>query len=177
LDQFLSEHRVETHAPSVDLAQRFENHVFHRTVRPTQGGGRDPCPNGCRILRCDSLRSVDLWAGPHTTDVPDITVIKDFTPPVYVTVYSAVSSDHQPVLYDTNCRNSFQIHLAAPTSHERTGSLSRLALKRALGKYRGKRRGGNQRMRLRADQRYPRGPSRVCSQESTAWQSAACIMR
>jgi hypothetical protein len=42
-----------------------------------------------------------------TPDVLDIDVVKDFVLPVYLTVCSALSSDHLPILFDTPCRSSF----------------------------------------------------------------------
>jgi hypothetical protein len=43
-----------------------------------------------------------------TPDVLDIVVVKDFVLPVYLTVCSALSSDHLPLLIDTTCRSSFK---------------------------------------------------------------------
>jgi hypothetical protein len=49
-----------------------------------------------------------------TPDVLDIVVVKDFVLPVYLTVCSALSSDHLPILKDTTCRSSFQNLLDRP---------------------------------------------------------------
>jgi hypothetical protein len=42
-----------------------------------------------------------------TSDVLDIVVVKDFVLPVHLTVCTAFSSDHLPILTDTSCRSSF----------------------------------------------------------------------
>ena len=42
-----------------------------------------------------------------TPDVLDIVITKNLPFPVYLTSYSALSSDHLPVLIDTACRSSF----------------------------------------------------------------------
>jgi hypothetical protein len=42
-----------------------------------------------------------------TPDVLDIAVTKDLPFPVYLTLGSALSSDHFPVLIDTKCLSSF----------------------------------------------------------------------
>ena len=58
----------------------------------------------------------DLWAeqptpvpyNPSATpDVLDIAITKDLVSPVYLTTCSALSSDHFPILIDTQCRSSF----------------------------------------------------------------------
>jgi hypothetical protein len=49
-----------------------------------------------------------------TPDVLDIVVVKDFVLQVYLTVCSALSSDHLPILIDTTCRSSFQNLLDRP---------------------------------------------------------------
>jgi hypothetical protein len=43
-----------------------------------------------------------------TPDVLDINVVKDFVLPVHLTVCTALSSDHLPILIDTSCRSSFR---------------------------------------------------------------------
>ena len=42
-----------------------------------------------------------------TPDVLDIAITKDLVSPVYLTTCSALSSDHLPILIDTQCRSSF----------------------------------------------------------------------
>jgi len=42
-----------------------------------------------------------------TTDVLDIAITKDLVFPVYLTTYSALNSDHLPILIDTQCLSSF----------------------------------------------------------------------
>ena len=71
-------------------------------------------------VRTDSLCKVDyVSSGPDTPtpnpynplatpDVLDIVVTKNLTSPVYLTLCSALSSDHLPVLIDTMCCSSFQ---------------------------------------------------------------------
>jgi hypothetical protein len=43
-----------------------------------------------------------------TPDVLDTVIVKDFVQPVHLSVCSALSSDHLPILIDTICRTSFQ---------------------------------------------------------------------
>jgi hypothetical protein len=63
------------------------------------------------------------------SDVLHVLVVKDFDLPVHLTVSSALSSDHLPVLIDTTCRSSFQNLQDGPTTCEWTGQHSRFALK------------------------------------------------
>jgi hypothetical protein len=42
-----------------------------------------------------------------TPDILDIVIVKDLVLPVHVTDCHALSSDHLPILIDTNCRSSF----------------------------------------------------------------------
>jgi hypothetical protein len=70
-------------------------------------------------LLCDYvIRNTSLIYGPDspttapyphnaTINVLDIVVVKDFVLTVYLTVCSALSSDHLPILIDTTCRSSF----------------------------------------------------------------------
>jgi hypothetical protein len=62
---------------------------------------------------------LDLWAGiaKHTQcypDVLDIAVVKDFILPLHLSVYSALGSDHLPILIDTKCQLFFQNLLDIP---------------------------------------------------------------
>jgi len=43
-----------------------------------------------------------------TPDVLDIVITKNLTSPVYLTLWSALSSDHLPVISDTTFHSSFQ---------------------------------------------------------------------
>jgi hypothetical protein len=54
-----------------------------------------------------------------TPDVLDIVITKDPIFPVYLTVCSALSSDHLSVLIDTTCRSSFR-NLPALPDYRRT---------------------------------------------------------
>jgi endonuclease/exonuclease/phosphatase family metal-dependent hydrolase len=76
------------------------------------------------LLRDYAIRNTCLIYGPDspttapyrhnaTPDVVDIVIVKDFVLPVYLTVCSALSSDHLPILIDTTCR-SFQNLLDRP---------------------------------------------------------------
>jgi hypothetical protein len=71
------------------------------------------------FLRDYAIRNTCLTYGPDsqntapythnaTTDVLDIVVVKDFVLPVNLTVCSALSSDHLPILIDITCCSSFQ---------------------------------------------------------------------
>jgi hypothetical protein len=77
------------------------------------------------ILRNYAIRNTCLIYGPYTSttapythnvtpDVLGIVFVKDFVLPVYLTVCSALSSDHLPILIDTTCRSSFQNLLDRP---------------------------------------------------------------
>jgi hypothetical protein len=79
----------------------------------------------CSLLRDYALRNTCLIYRPNspitapyihnaTPDVLDIVVVKDFVLPVYLNVWSANSSDHQPILIDTTCRSYFQNLLDRP---------------------------------------------------------------
>jgi hypothetical protein len=61
-------------------------------------------------------RTPQPWLLTHNAnpDVLDIVVVKDFVLPVYLTVRSALISDHLPILIDTTCRSSFQNLLDRP---------------------------------------------------------------
>jgi hypothetical protein len=71
------------------------------------------------LLHDYAIRSTCLMYGPDspstvpyihnaTPDVLDVVVVKDFVLPVYLTVCSALSWDHLPILIDTTCRSSFK---------------------------------------------------------------------
>jgi hypothetical protein len=66
--------------------------------------------NTCSIYGPDGPDSPTTAPYTHnaTPDVLDIVVVKDFVLPVHLTVCSALSSDHLPILIDTTCRSSFQ---------------------------------------------------------------------
>jgi hypothetical protein len=49
-----------------------------------------------------------------TPDVLDIVIVKEFVLPMYLTICSALSSDHLPILIDTTCRSSSQNILDRP---------------------------------------------------------------
>jgi hypothetical protein len=63
-----------------------------------------------------------LWDSPcavpcqpnATSDVLDIVVVDDFVLPLHLTVCSALSTDHQPVLIDTTCLTSSPNPLSRP---------------------------------------------------------------
>ena len=70
------------------------------------------------LLREYSGKNSSLIYGPNTPttvpynpsatpDVLDIAITKDLVSPVYPTTCSALSSDHLPILIDTQCRSSF----------------------------------------------------------------------
>jgi hypothetical protein len=61
----------------------------------------------CLIYGTDSPTTAP-YTHKATPDVTDIVDIKDFVLPVHVTVCSALSSDHLPVLTDITCRSSIQ---------------------------------------------------------------------
>jgi hypothetical protein len=63
--------------------------------------------NTCLIYGPDSPTTVP-YRHNATPDVLDIVIAKDFVLPMYLTVCSAFSSDHLPILFDTTCRSSFQ---------------------------------------------------------------------
>jgi exonuclease III len=58
--------------------------------------------NTCLICGPDSPTTVP-YTHDATLDVLDIVVVKDFVLPVYLTVCSALRSDHLPILIDTMC--------------------------------------------------------------------------
>jgi hypothetical protein len=58
--------------------------------------------------------TTDPYTHNATTEVLDIVFVKDFVLSVYLTVCSAIRSDHLPILIDTTCRSSFQILLDRP---------------------------------------------------------------
>jgi len=63
--------------------------------------------NSCLIFGPDSP-TTKLCNPSATPDVLDIVKTKNFTSPVYLTSFSALSSDHLPVLIDAMRRSSFQ---------------------------------------------------------------------
>jgi hypothetical protein len=62
--------------------------------------------NSCLIYGPDSPTTA-LSTQNATPDVLDIVVVKDFVLPVHLTVCTALSSDHLPILIDTSWRSSF----------------------------------------------------------------------
>ena len=48
-----------------------------------------------------------------TPDVLDIAITKDLVSQVYLTTCSALSSDHLPILIDTQCHLPFSVHQTA----------------------------------------------------------------
>jgi hypothetical protein len=62
--------------------------------------------NSCLIYGPDSPTTAH-YTHIATPDVLDIVVVKDFFLPVHLTVCTALSSDHLPILIDTSCRTSF----------------------------------------------------------------------
>jgi hypothetical protein len=70
------------------------------------------------LLRDNAIRNTCLIYGPDspttapythnaTPDVLDKVIVKGFVLPLYLSVCSALSSDHLPILIDTTCRSSF----------------------------------------------------------------------
>ena len=81
-----------------------------------------------KLLRGYASRHFCLIRGPDTpTTVPynpsatpissDIVLTKDLSTSDYLKAYSAVSSDHSPILIDTRCRSSF-LNLTCPALFE-----------------------------------------------------------
>jgi hypothetical protein len=62
--------------------------------------------NSCLIFEQDTP-TTNPYNPSATQDVLDIALTKELPFPVYLTSYSALSSDHIPVLIDTACRSSF----------------------------------------------------------------------
>jgi len=62
--------------------------------------------NSCLIFGPDSP-TTNPYNPLVTPDVLDIVITKNLSFPVYLTSYSALSSDHLPVLIDNSCRSSF----------------------------------------------------------------------
>jgi hypothetical protein len=62
--------------------------------------------NSCLIYGPDTP-STACYTHNATPDFFDIVVAKDFVLPVHLTVCTALSSDHLPILIDTSCRSSF----------------------------------------------------------------------
>jgi hypothetical protein len=62
--------------------------------------------NSCLIYVPDSPTTAP-YTHNSTPDVLGIVVVKDLVLPVHLTVCSALSSDHLPILIDTSCRSSF----------------------------------------------------------------------
>jgi hypothetical protein len=71
------------------------------------------------LLRVYGFRNTSLIYGPDSPttapyrqhaipDVLDIVFVKDVVIPVYLTVWSALTSDHLHILIETKCRSSFQ---------------------------------------------------------------------
>jgi hypothetical protein len=69
--------------------------------------------NSCLIYGPDSPTTAP-YTRYATPDVLDIVVVKDFVLPVHLSVCSALSSNHLPILIDTTCRLSFQNLLDRP---------------------------------------------------------------
>jgi hypothetical protein len=63
--------------------------------------------NSCLIYKPD-LPTTAPNTPNATPDVLDIVVVNVFVLPVHLTVCSALSSDHLPILIDISCRSSFQ---------------------------------------------------------------------
>ena len=63
--------------------------------------------NSCLIFGPDAP-TTNPYNPLATPDVLDIVITKNLTSLVYLTLCSALSSDHLPVLIDTTCRSSFQ---------------------------------------------------------------------
>jgi hypothetical protein len=63
--------------------------------------------NSCLIQGPDSPTTAP-YTHNATNDFLYIVVIKDFFLPLYLTVCSALSSDHLPTLNDISCRSSFE---------------------------------------------------------------------
>jgi hypothetical protein len=69
--------------------------------------------NSSLIYGADSPTSFP-YNSSATRDVLDVVITKDLTFPVYLTAYSALSSDNLPVLIDTTCRSTFRNLPARP---------------------------------------------------------------
>jgi hypothetical protein len=83
--------------------------------------------NSCLIYGPDSpTRAPYMDNAPP--DFLDIVVVKDFVLPVHLTVCTALSSDHLPILIDTSCRSSFHNLPERPEFSRITGLHSRPAL-------------------------------------------------
>jgi hypothetical protein len=96
------------------------------------------------LLRDYANRNSCLLYGPDSpTTAPytynaTVAVVKDFAQPVHLSVCSALSSDHLPILIDNTCRSSFQNLLDRPDFTRIDWGTSQACLES-----RGKRRGGN----------------------------------
>ena len=62
-----------------------------------------------QLIHCPHNRpcTIGTYKPSATPDVLDIAVTKNLPTTVYLTVCTAISSDHLPVLIDTRCRSSF----------------------------------------------------------------------
>ena len=67
---------------------------------------RDYAYNSCLIYGPNKPTKI-LYNTSVTPQVLDILIAKDLVTPVYRTTCSALSSDHLPILIDTQCRSSF----------------------------------------------------------------------
>ena len=82
--------------------------------RPTTGGGtailvrRGISHHSVPGLTQLEATAIQIMLASATPDVLDLVITRDLPSAVHVTSYSALSSDHLPVLIHTMCRSSFQ---------------------------------------------------------------------
>jgi hypothetical protein len=131
--------------------------------------------NTCLIHTPDSPTTA-TYTHNASLDVFDIIVVKNFVLPVYLTVCSALSLDHLPILIDSMCRSSFHNPL------DRTGftRMDWAAFQACLDD----RLSGNPVVnneeaidKCIEDQRHPRSHSGICCQASTPWRPAVPYTR